>query len=94
METDPTQRLLTSLSLSLHNATDLRLDIRHVRSHVQQKLPDLDPELVEDLLVSAACKMTEVAFDVDALTRLWGDAVLQAAAPRLIKVLDEMSTRA
>lgn len=93
MDTDPTQRLLTSLSLSLHDATDLRPNIRNVREQVQQELPDLDSDLVEDLLISAACRMTAPDFDVDTLTRLWGTAVLQAAAPRLIEVLDEMSRR-
>ena len=93
MDTAPTQRLLTSLSLSLHDATDLHPNIRYVREQVQQELADLDSDLVEDLLISAACSITAPDFDVDTLTRLWETAVLQAAAPRLIEVLDKMARR-
>ena len=83
-----TRCVLAQVALSVHNATDVRTNIREVRDEAQRALPDLDPSLVEDLLITA---VTTAEPDVDAVTRLWGAAALQDAAPRLIAVLDELS---
>lgn len=84
-----THSLLTNLALSVYNATDVRADdVRAVREEAQRALPDLDPSLVEDLLISAISVVNVPDLDIDAVTRLWGAAALRDAAPRLIAVLN------
>lgn len=84
-----THILLTSVAISLHQVTDSFADIRDVRTQAQDALPDVDPALVEDLLISAMAKVAG-GVDVDALNRLWGAPRLHEVAPRLVEVLDEI----
>lgn len=86
-----THGLLTNLALSVRNAADVRADVRAVRDEAKRALPDLDPDLVEDLLISAVCVVNVPDLDIDAVTGLWGAAALCDAAPRLIAVLNEIS---
>lgn len=85
------QSHLTVLALALHDATDKVTDIRAVREGVQRALEDVDPALVEDLLVSAAAKVTGVDPNIGALTRQWGSSTLTEAAPRLAAALIAVS---
>lgn len=86
-----THLLLTSVALSLHDAIDLVTDVRDVRAKAHDALPDVDPALVEDLLISAVAKVTGAGLDVEALTAQWGAAALHHAAPRLVAALDAVS---
>ena len=86
-----THDLLANLALSVHDATDVRANVRAVRDEAKQALLDLDPDLVEDLLISAVCMVNVPDLDIDAVSALWSAAALRDAAPRLIAVLNEIS---
>ena len=89
-----TQVHLTSLALSLHYAADTVADIRAVRARVQREVADLDPHLVEDLLISALAKSTGVDPGVPQLVGRWGEMALTDAAPRIRDVLDRVAGQA
>lgn len=86
-----TNRSLGRLALSVHTASDAHPGIRALRDAAQQALPDIDPDLVEDLLICALTELTGVEGGANALNRIWGSAATSGAAARVAEVLDTLS---
>ena len=91
MDFAATNDSLARLALSVHGASDVHPGIRALRDAAQQALPDIDPDLVEDLLISALSQLTGAASGVDALIRIWGSATTRGAAARVAEVLDMLA---
>lgn len=91
MDFAATNNSLARLALSVHNASDAHPVIRALRDAARQALPDIDPDLVEDLLICALTQLTGVQGDEDALNRIWGCATARDAAARVGEVLDRLS---
>lgn len=91
MELAATNGSLARLALSVHNASDAHPGLRTLRDAAQEALPDIDPDLVEDLFICALTQLTGTANGVDALIRIWGSATTRGAAARVAEVLDQLS---
>ncbi|MFC7723616.1 hypothetical protein ACFQW6_00765 [Nocardioides sp. GCM10028917] len=91
MEPSVAQSLLTNLALSVHDAADAGSDVRAVRDELKRALPDVDPDLVEDLLIFAFAHLVGVDVNLGAVDRTWGAAAAREAALRLTEIADELS---